>query len=93
MTQKSTLFCLLLSLTLIYLCHKQVIKHMQFLPLFGLILVFMSVAFIGMAIRVFLVKDGEVRGGCAGKNPMMQEEGTACSMCGALPSEECKKED
>ncbi len=46
-----------------------------------------------MAIRVFLVKDGEVRGGCAGKNPMMQEEGTACSMCGALPSEECKKED
>jgi hypothetical protein len=52
----------------------------------------MSIAFIGMAIRVFLVKDGEVRGGCAGKNPMMQEEGTACTMCGALPTEECKSE-
>lgn len=52
----------------------------------------MSLAFIGMAVRVFLVKGGEVRGGCAGKNPMMQEEGTACTMCGAKPTEECKAE-
>ena len=66
---------------------------MQFLPLLGLILVFMTIAFIGMAIRVFIVKNGEVRGGCAGKNPMMQEEGAGCSMCGALPSEECKSKD
>ena len=66
---------------------------MQFLPLLGLILVFMTIAFIGMAIRVFLLKDGEVRGGCAGKNPMMQEEGAGCTMCGALPSEECKSKD
>lgn len=52
----------------------------------------MSLAFIGMAVRVFLVKDGEVRGGCAGKNPMMQEEGAACTMCGAQPTEECQAE-
>lgn len=65
---------------------------MQFLVLFGLILAVMSLAFIGMAVRVFLVKGGEVRGGCAGKNPMMQEEGTACTMCGAKPTEECKAE-
>ncbi len=65
---------------------------MQFLILLGLILVVMSLAFIGMAVRVFLVKDGEVRGGCAGKNPMMQEEGAACTMCGAQPTEECQAE-
>ena len=65
---------------------------MQFLVLLGLILVVMSLAFIGMAVRVFLVKDGEVRGGCAGKNPRMQEEGAACTMCGAQPTEECQAE-
>ncbi|MDC0579750.1 membrane or secreted protein [Bacteroidia bacterium] len=65
---------------------------MSFLPLLGIILAVMSIAIIGMAIRVFLVKDGEVRGGCAGKNPMMQEEGTACTLCGAMPTEECKSE-
>jgi len=65
---------------------------MQFLVLLGLILAVMSIAFIGMAVRVFMVKDGEVRGGCAGKNHMMQQEGAACTMCGAKPTEECKSE-
>ncbi|MEN8732234.1 MAG: membrane or secreted protein [Bacteroidia bacterium] len=65
---------------------------MQFILLLGIILTVMSLAFIGIAVRMFLVKDGEVRGGCAGKNPMMQEEGAACTMCGALPTEECKSE-
>ncbi len=46
-----------------------------------------------MSVRLFLVKNGEVRGGCAGKNPMMQEEGVACTMCGAMPTEECKSEE
>jgi multisubunit Na+/H+ antiporter MnhC subunit len=64
-----------------------------FYVVLGLTLTIMSVALIGMAIRVMLVKGGEVRGGCAGKNPMMQEEGVACSMCGAMPTETCKKED
>jgi len=52
----------------------------------------MAIALMGIAIRVIFVKDGEIRGGCAGKNPMMQEEGTACTMCGAMPTEECKGE-
>lgn len=64
-----------------------------FYVVLGLTLTIMSVALIGMAVRLFIVKGGEVRGGCAGKNPMMQEEGVACSMCGALPTETCKKED
>ncbi|MGB1038147.1 MAG: membrane or secreted protein [Bacteroidia bacterium] len=66
---------------------------MQFLVVLGLIVSILAVALIGMAVRLFLVKDGEVRGGCAGKNPMMQEEGVACTMCGALPTEECKSDE
>ena len=66
---------------------------MQFLVVLGLILALLTVALIGMAVRLFLVKNGEVRGGCVGKNPMMQEEGVACTMCGTMPTEECKSEE
>lgn len=60
---------------------------------FGLILVVFSIAIVGMAVRVILVKGAEARGGCAGKNPLLAEEGVACGLCGAKPTEECKKED
>jgi len=66
---------------------------MSFYIVLGLILSVMAISLIGMAVRVLFIKGAEVRGGCAGKNPMMQEEGVACSMCGALPAEECKSED
>ncbi len=65
---------------------------MNFLAILGLIVTILFIALAGMGVRLLLVKDGEVRGGCAGKNPMMQEEGTACTMCGAMPTEECKSE-
>ena len=66
---------------------------MNFILILGLILSVSLVAVLAIAVRVFLVKDGEARGGCAGKNPMLRAEGAACTMCGAMPSEECKKED
>ena len=66
---------------------------MSFYIVLGLILAILSIAVVGIAIRLLVVKNGEVRGGCAGKNPMMQEEGVACTMCGAMPTEECKSED
>jgi hypothetical protein len=67
--------------------------HMQFFLVIGLIITGLLIALGAMAVRMFLVKDGEMRGGCAGKNPMMQEEGVACSMCGAMPTEDCKSEE
>src|SRR5210317_284689 len=66
---------------------------MNFLVVLGLILSIMAVALVGMAVRMLLIKNGEVRGGCAGKNPMMQEEGLACTVCGAMPTEECKNDE
>jgi hypothetical protein len=66
---------------------------MSFYIVLGLILSIMAVALIGMAVRLIFIKGAEVRGGCAGKNPMMQEEGVACTVCGAMPTQECKKED
>jgi hypothetical protein len=59
-----------------------------FLLAFGLLLL----AFAGIAIKILVKKNGEFAGTCASKNPMLNEEGEACSFCGALPDEKCKEE-
>lgn len=57
------------------------------------IVVFFGIALLAMGIRMLFVKNSEMRAGCAGKNPMLQEEGVACGMCGAKPGEVCKSEE
>lgn len=57
------------------------------------ILGFTAIAFLGMAVRLFFIKDAEVRGGCASKNPLLAEEGVRCGMCGAPVGEACQKEE
>lgn len=53
----------------------------------------MGIAFAGFAIRLFFFKDADVRGGCAGKNPLLNQEGIACGVCGRIPSKEGCGED
>lgn len=53
-------------------------------------IVFMGLAFAGIAIKIIVKKDGKFAGTCASNNPLLQEEGVACSVCGALPEEQCK---
>ena len=47
--------------------------------------VFLLIAIALFSVRLLFVKDGEIRGGCAGKNPLLQEEGVACGICGQVP--------
>ena len=56
-------------------------------------IVFLAIAFAGIAIKILLQKNGEFAGTCASKNPMLNEEGEACSFCGAAPEEKCKSEE
>ncbi|MCB0429834.1 MAG: membrane or secreted protein [Flavobacteriales bacterium] len=53
----------------------------------------LGLAFAGIAIKILVKKDGQFAGTCASNNPMLQEEGAVCGLCGAKPSEQCKKED
>jgi hypothetical protein len=55
-------------------------------------IVFLAVAFAGIAIKILLQKNGEFAGTCASKNPLLNKEGEACSMCGASPEEKCKSD-
>lgn len=52
----------------------------------------LALAFAGIAIKILLKKDGEFSGTCASNNPLLQEKGASCGVCGARPEEQCKKE-
>lgn len=60
---------------------------------FLLTLALLGIGFAGIAIKILLKKNGKFAGTCASNNPMLNEEGAPCSFCGALPDEQCQKED
>jgi hypothetical protein len=66
---------------------------MSFWVILSLIIAFFLIAVLGMAIRLVFIKGAEARGGCAGKNPLLADEGVACSMCGAMANEECREDE
>ena len=50
----------------------------------------LALAFAGIAIKIWAKKGGEFAGTCASNNPLLQEEGASCGLCGASPEEQCK---
>lgn len=38
--------------------------------------------FVGMSVRLLLLKDGEFKGTCASQNPYLNKSGEACGYCG-----------
>jgi hypothetical protein len=57
-----------------------------------LTIVLLGLAFAGIAIKILVKKDGQFAGTCASNNPMLQEKGASCGVCGARPDEQCKSE-
>ncbi|MEQ8908000.1 MAG: membrane or secreted protein [Vicingaceae bacterium] len=53
----------------------------------------LALGFAGIAIKILLKKDGKFAGTCASNNPVLNKEGEPCGFCGALPDEQCQKED
>lgn len=53
----------------------------------------LGVGFAGIAVKIWAKKDGEFNGTCASNSPFLNEEGKACSFCGAAPQDKCKKEE
>lgn len=63
------------------------------MEIFIITFVFMALAFAGIAIKILVKKNGKFAGTCASNNPMLQEEGASCGLCGARPEEQCKNND
>jgi len=53
-------------------------------------IVLLGLAVAGIAIKLLVKKDGKFSGTCSGNNPLLQNEGGACGICGAKPEEKCK---
>ncbi len=52
---------------------------------------FLALCMAGIGIKILLKKNGEFAGTCASNNPLLEEEGASCGVCGARPEEKCKQ--
>lgn len=57
-----------------------------------LAILLLAIAFAGIAIKILVKKNGKFAGTCASNNPLLQEEGGSCSVCGARPQERCQSD-
>ena len=62
------------------------------MALFLITLALLVVAVAGISIKLWAKKDGEFAGTCASNNPLLNQEGESCSVCGARPDEMCKED-
>ena len=46
--------------------------------------------FAGIGIKLLLKKTGKFSGTCSSQNPLLNNEGEACGICGATADEKCK---
>lgn len=53
-------------------------------------IILLSLAIAGIAIKILVKKNGRFAGTCSSNNPLLQNDGGACSICGAKPAEKCK---
>ena len=56
-------------------------------------IILLGLGFAGIAVKILFKKNGQFAGTCASNNPLLQEEGASCGLCGAKPEEKCKSED
>lgn len=53
-------------------------------------IVFLALAFAGIAIKIVVKKNGRFSGTCSSNNPLLQSQEGTCGICGAKPEEKCK---
>lgn len=54
---------------------------------------FLALCMAGIGVKILLKKDGEFAGTCASNNPLLEEEGASCGVCGARPDEKCQSSE
>ncbi|OEK06922.1 hypothetical protein [Roseivirga misakiensis] len=60
-----------------------------------LTLILVGLFFVGMSVRLILLKNGEFKGTCASQSPFLNKEGVRCGFCGkdVQPGESCGNPD
>ena len=62
------------------------------MKLFIIVFVLLLLSIAGIAIKLWMKKDGEFAGTCASQNPMLNKDGEACGFCGKMP-ENCENKE
>ena len=57
------------------------------MKLFLITIVLLGLGIAGIAIKIWVKKDGKFAGTCASQNPMLNQEGESCGFCGKTPDE------
>ena len=58
------------------------------MKLFFITVILLTIAILGIAIKIWAKKDGEFSGTCASQNPFLNKENKRCGFCGKLPAEQ-----
>jgi hypothetical protein len=53
-------------------------------------IILLAIAVAGIAIKILVKKNGRFSGTCSSNNPLLQNEGGGCGICGAKPEDKCK---
>ena len=59
------------------------------MEVFIITIVLLLIAVTGISVKILIKKNGKFSGTCASNNPMLNKDGEACGLCGALPDEQC----
>ena len=65
---------------------------MDFSTTFLISIIMMVFVFVGIGIKIIIKKDGKFSGTCASQNPLLNQDGEPCGLCGATNEEKCKNE-
>lgn len=52
------------------------------MPTLILTLILVGLFFVGMSVRLILLKNGEFKGTCASQSPFLNKDGVKCGYCG-----------
>ncbi len=63
------------------------------MKLFLLITALLGLGVFGMAVKIIFKKGGRFDRTCASSSPLLNKDGEPCGICGAMPEEQCKKEN
>ncbi len=53
----------------------------------------LALGIFGMAVKIIFKKGGKFDKTCASASSVLNADGEPCGFCGAMPDEQCKKED
>ena len=50
-------------------------------------IILLGLGIAGIAIKIWIKKDGKFAGTCASQNPMLNKNGESCGFCGKTPNQ------